>query len=121
MSDRAKGILCILASAFGFGVMAALVRLCDDCGAPVSAFQKGFFRNVVALVIASAVFFGRRSQASSPCPARRLGARGWLLVVLRAVLGTCGIFANFYALSHITIAEGQTLNKTAVLKNAIRE
>jgi len=36
----------------------------------------------------------------------------WLLL-LRSTLGTCGLFANFYALSHVPIAEGQTLNKTA--------
>jgi len=36
-----------------------------------------------------------------------------VLLLLRATLGTVGIFANFYALSRITIAEGQTLNKTA--------
>ena len=38
--------------------MALFVRLCDDYGAPVSSFQKSFFRNVVALAIA-AVAWGR--------------------------------------------------------------
>ena len=40
MTARAKGILAILASAFGFALMAAFVRLCDDYGGPVSSFQK---------------------------------------------------------------------------------
>jgi len=102
-----KGAACIAASAFGFAVMALAVRLCDDFGAPVSSFQKAFFRNIVALCMALAVFVRRR------------GASGAVRVAfppslwLRATLGTVGIFANFYALSHIPIAEGQTLNKTA--------
>ena len=116
MNDKAKGILSITASAFGFALMALFVRLCDDYGAPVSSFQKSFFRNVVALAIA-AVAWGR-ARAGRREDVRRetkdvLSLKSKVLLLLRSSLGTCGIFANFYALSHITIAEGQTLNKTA--------
>ena len=107
MKSRTKGILAITASAFGFALMALFVRLCDDCGSPVSSFQKSFFRNVVALAIA-AVAWGRVREAGDV-----LRVKSLVLLVLRSLLGTVGIFANFYALSHITIAEGQTLNKTA--------
>lgn len=108
MNNRVKGILCIVVSAFGFALMAAFVRLCDDCGAPVSSFQKSFFRNIVALAVALAVFAARGRGAGGP-----LAMRDKALIALRSLLGTIGIFANFYALSHIPIAEGQTLNKTA--------
>ena len=116
MNDKAKGILSITASAFGFALMALFVRLCDDYGAPVSSFQKSFFRNVVALAIA-AVAWGR-ARAGRREDVRRetkdvLSLKSKVLLLLRSSLGTIGIFANFYALSHITIAEGQTLNKTA--------
>lgn len=121
MSDKAKGIACIVASAFGFAIMATCVRLCDDCGAAISSFQKGFFRNVVALGLALAVFLRgsvptAHGAQTGPVPTQRRGpvpAKAWLLLALRSALGTVGIFANFYALSRITIAEGQTLNKTA--------
>ena len=107
MSNRTKGILFLVASAFGFAVMATMVRLCDDCGGPVSSFQKSFFRNVVALAVALAAFLRSR-------PHPHLSHFSHLShLFLRSLLGTLGIFANFYALSHITIAEGQTLNKTA--------
>ena len=53
LQSRTKGIFAITASAFGFALMALFVRLCDDCGAPVSSFQKSFFRNAVALAIAA--------------------------------------------------------------------
>ena len=116
MNDKAKGILAITASAFGFALMALFVRLCDDYGAPVSSFQKSFFRNLVALAIA-AVAWGR-ARAGRREDVRRetkdvLSLKSKVLLLLRSSLGTIGIFANFYALSHITIAEGQTLNKTA--------
>lgn len=112
MSDRAKGIACIIISAFGFALMAMFVRLCDDYGGEISSFQKSFFRNIIAFLIAAVVFLRAHSSGLrkslgnlSPCV--------WGLLLLRSGLGTVGIFANFYALSHISIAEGQTLNKTA--------
>lgn len=110
MSSRSKGILAIVASAFGFALMALCVRLCDDCGPAVGSFQKSFFRNLVALLAAAAVFARTRGGEDGAFPPAR-GA--WLPLMLRATLGSVGIFANFYALSHIPIAEGQTLNKTA--------
>ena len=96
--------------------MALFVRLCDDWGAPVNSFQKSFFRNLVALAIAGVAWW--RATRGRTLDGRRktqnvLSLRSKVLLFLRATLGTIGIFANFYALSHITIAEGQTLNKTA--------
>lgn len=111
VTNRTKGILAITVSTFGFALMALFVRLCDDYGASVSSFQKSLFRNAVALVIAAVAWgraLGAGRRARGGWSARALG-----LLVLRSTLGTVGIFANFYALSHITIAEGQTLNKTA--------
>ena len=133
MQNRTKGILAITASAFGFALMALFVRLCDDWGAPVNSFQKSFFRNLVALAIAGVVWGklakgrgrtldGRQETRGRGEDVRRetgdesrgvLSLKSKVLLLLRATLGTVGIFSNFYALSHITIAEGQTLNKTA--------
>ena len=47
-----KGALCLTASAFGFALMAALVRLSDDFGPEATAFQKSLFRNAIAVLIA---------------------------------------------------------------------
>ena len=134
MQSRTKGILAIVASALGFALMALFVRLCDDYGAPVNSFQKSFFRNVVALSIAAAAWWRTRdarretrederreandlrsevSRVSCLKSSHVLSLKSKVLLLLRSVLGTVGIFANFYALSNITIAEGQTLNKTA--------
>ena len=123
--NRGKGIACIVASAFGFALMAFFVRLCDDFGGEITCFQKSFFRNVLALVIALVVFYrgskGAHAGAKgvgalgflSPYGPNSLGCKATVALILRAVFGTVGIFANFYALSKIPIGEGMTLNKTA--------
>ncbi|MBO5752015.1 MAG: DMT family transporter, partial [Kiritimatiellae bacterium] len=113
MTDRFKGILSITASALGFAAMAMLVRLADDYGEPVSSFQKSFFLNIIALIIAIFVFlkYKNKKQPSkhfSP-PSRKV----YFLMLLRSLSGCIGIFANFYALSKIPIAEAMALNKTA--------
>lgn len=114
VSRRAKGVLCIVASAFGFALMAFFVRLCDDFGEPISSFQKSFFRNGIALLIAAAVF-ARQARASGGYAllVSHHEIRVWSIMVLRATLGTIGIFANFYAIGKIPIGEAMTLNKTA--------
>lgn len=115
MSGRGKGIACIVASAFGFALMAFFVRLCDDYGGHVSSFQKSLFRNLIALAIAAAVYLRSRraAEAEGFVPVSRLPAKAWLLLVGRSVSGVTGIFGNFYALSTIPIGEAMTLNKTA--------
>ena len=103
-----RGSIAIIVSAFGFALMAVLVRLCDDYGGEVSSFQKSFFRNIIALMIASGVFLGSRSRSDFS-----LTPKAWLTLIGRSIFGTIGIFANFYALSHIPVGEAMTLNKTA--------
>jgi len=108
-----KGIACILLSAFGFALMAMFVRLADGCGGePLPAIQKAFFRNLVAAGIAAWFFWSRPAQQRKE---GRLpsGVRGWGALLLRSVLGTCGVFTNFYAISYISVGDAMALNKTA--------
>ena len=125
-SSVRKGIACILLSAFGFALMAMFVRLADGCGGePIPAVQKAFFRNLVAAAIAAWFFWGKwRPQRTAAIPppgetgtSRRVrlpvGFRSWLDLLLRSVFGTFGIFANFYAISHIPVGDAMALNKTA--------
>jgi len=106
VTDRTKGIVSIVISAFGFALMAMLVRLCDTAGSPISAFQKSFLRNAISAMIAISVFV---VKGRSDFGAVRITPS----LLLRCIFGTVGIVANYYALSHINIAEAQTLNKTA--------
>lgn len=109
-----KGIACILLSAFGFALMAMFVRLADVCAGdePLPAVQKALFRNLVAAAIAGWAFFSR------PAAARKgiglpSGLKSWADLLLRCGFGTIGIFANFYALTHIPVGNAMALNRTA--------
>lgn len=108
-----KGIACILLSAFGFALMAVFVRLADICGGePLPAVQKALFRNLVAAAIAGWAFFSRpaavRKNVKIPD-----GFKSWTDLFLRCGFGTIGIFANFYALTHIPVGNAMALNRTA--------
>ena len=106
-----KGVLFLVMSAFGFALMGMFVHLADFHGGHVSAIQKSFFRNIVALVLAAALFIGRRRRAD--WPSARISAKAWTILVARAVFGTVGIFGNFYALSNMPVADALMLNKLA--------
>ncbi len=95
-----KGIFCIVFSAFCFALMGVFVRLSGD----VPFMQKGFFRNIVALVIASCILFKERGSINIPA-----GALKYLFI--RSAAGSFGIFGNFYAIDRINIADAAILNK----------
>lgn len=111
-----KGVACILLSAFGFALMAMFVRLADGCGGePLPAVEKAFFRNIIAAAIAGCAF-ARRCRAMHGGPRVAMapqGWRSWMDLLMRAAFGTCGIFMNFYAISHIPVGDAMALNKTA--------
>ena len=111
-TTRLKAIACIVASAFGFALMGMFVRLADFHGEAISAFQKGFFRNVVAAAIALAMFLRNGSPPAGEC-IMRLDSHAWSVLRMRAIFGTAGIFSNFYAISHIPLCDALMLNKTA--------
>ena len=110
-SQTGRGVLCLVVSAFGFALMGMFVRMTDLHGDYVSSFQKSFFRNVVALAIAAAMFArggGVRLNFGEGPAARR-----WTILLLRATFGTLGIFGNFYAIGKIDLADAMMLNKLA--------
>lgn len=99
-SGTAKGILCILASAFCFALMNLFVRMSGD----LPSMQKSFFRNFVAFFFALALMCRNGIRFS--------GNRGNLVpLTLRAVFGTVGILCNFYAVDHLVLADASMLNK----------
>ena len=100
MSNKNKGILLLLVSAFGFSMMAAFVKLSGD----LPTVQKTFFRNVVTMVIGCGFviyhkekFFGKRQNQ--------------LYLLLRSLFGTLGILFYFYAIDHMVLSDAEMLNK----------
>jgi len=100
MSNRIKGIILIILSAFGFAMMSAFVKLSGD----LPSMQKAFFRNIVSFVIALGMiiyhkesFFGKKENQK--------------LLIMRSTLGTLGVILNFYAIDHLILSDANMLNK----------
>ncbi len=100
MSEKNKGILCIISAAFCFAFMNLFVKLAGD----LPAIEKSFFRNVVAIFFAYGVM--RKQKTSFHIP------QGTLKYLIgRSAIGTLGVFANFYAIGKLCIADASMLNK----------
>jgi drug/metabolite transporter (DMT)-like permease len=98
--QKYKGILLIITSAFCFALMNAFVRM----SGALPATQKSFFRNLVALGIAAVTFAPKAKDFKMP--------QGTALpLFLRASFGTVGILCNFWAISHMILADANMLNK----------
>jgi len=100
ISQRNKGILCIFGAAFFFSCMSAAVRGAGD----IPLFEKAFFRNAVAALIAYIAII------KDGCGIY-VGKNARLDILLRAGFGTLGIFTNFYALSTLPLSDANMLNK----------
>ena len=100
ISNKSKGILCILFAAFGFSLMSFFVRISGD----IPTMEKAFFRNAVA-IIASLILLirsGEKIRIKKDC----MGD-----IFLRCAFGTSGLIANFYAIDKLNIADANMLNK----------
>ena len=98
--EKYKAIIYIILSAFCFAVMNLFVRMSGD----LPAFQKSFFRNLVAVFFAFVILMKNKSGFRW-----KQGNLKYLL--LRAGIGTVGIVCNFYALGHIPLSDASILNK----------
>lgn len=100
LSNRSKGVLFIILSAFGFAMMSAFVKLSGD----LPSLQKTFFRNITSCIIAFFLiiknkesFFGKKENQK--------------VLLLRSLFGTLGIVLNFYAIDHLVLSDANMLNK----------
>ena len=76
------------------------VKLSGD----LPSVQKSFFRNLVAVVVAAILL--KRSGAAFRWKKGNLG-----LLIARSAFGTLGILCNYYAISHMNLADASMLNK----------
>ncbi|ASF41453.1 MAG: DMT family transporter [Halobacillus sp.] len=100
MSDRNKGILLLLISAFGFSMMAALVKLSGD----VPTVQKTLFRNLVSAVIAFGFVMYNKERLFGKKENQKL-------LLSRSALGTIGMVLFFYAIDNLVLSDADMLNK----------
>lgn len=101
MSNKTKGIICIIISALCFSGMSSFINLSGDLPTP----QKVFFRNLVALFFSSAILL-KNKEPFKP-------EKGCLPYhLLRSGMGLIGVFGNFYATTHMAhTADAAMLNK----------
>ena len=99
-TNKAKGIFHILLAAFGFAAMSLFVRLSGD----LPTAEKAFFRNLIAALVALYMLkkSGQKLRVKEGCLSTLL---------LRSIAGTIGIYANFWAIGHMAIADANILNK----------
>ena len=108
MNNRTKGITAILLSAFGFALMNLFIPLAGD----LPTIQKSFFRNLIAFLVAFAVLL-KSNKKEEVKELHDVKSIPWKTLILRASLGTAGIFCNYYALDHLFISDASVLNKLA--------
>lgn len=100
ISQRGKGIICIIFAAFGFSMMSVFVHLSGD----LPSFQKAFFRNFVALIFVGFILIKNRNSFIPK-------AKNVPYLLGRCICGTLGIICNFYAIDKIMLADANMLNK----------
>ena len=101
ISPKYKGILLILTSALCFAGMSIFIRFSGD----LPTMQKSFFRNLIALMIAAFMIL-REGKGFRPASRSNLP-----ILIGRALFGTIGILANFYAVDHLLLSDASMLNK----------
>lgn len=101
VSNRTKGIICILLSALCFSGMSSFINLSGD----VPIAQKVFFRNLVALFIATVTLLKNRESFKPH--------KGCIKYhIIRSGAGLLGVFGNFYATTKMaSTADAAILNK----------
>lgn len=100
LSNRTKGIIFIIISAFGFAAMSAFVKLSGD----LPSFQKTFFRNLVSLIVAFSLVIKSKESLFGKKENQKI-------LLLRSILGTVGIVFNYYAIDHLILSDANMLNK----------
>jgi len=99
-SQKTKGILLIISSAFFFAIMSAFVSMAGD----LPFFEKVLFRNLVSMAVAAGVLI----KKSIPLRVSRDCA---MPLLLRSLFGTVSVFCNYYAIDHLLLANANTLGK----------
>ncbi|WP_024621298.1 DMT family transporter [Metaclostridioides mangenotii] len=99
-SDRVKGIIFITASALGFALMSAFVKLAGD----LPNFQKVFFRNLVSATVALYLIIKHKGSMTGKKENRKI-------LIYRSLFGTLGVIFSFYAIDKLVLSDANMINK----------
>lgn len=101
IKSKNKAIAFLITSAFFFSLMSVFVRLSGD----LPTFQKMFFRNLIAAVIAFIILVKNKTPF---LPSKKENVP---FLLLRTTLGMAGVFCNFYAVDRLVLSDASILNK----------
>lgn len=102
MSNRSKGIFFLVLSAFFFACMNMFVKL---SGEELPVFQKVFFRNAMAAVVACIILIKNKAPFKP-------SVKGSLpFLTMRTLFGLAGVICNYYALETLNLPDASILNK----------
>ena len=99
-TQKSKGILLIITSAFFYALMSVFVSKAGD----LPFFEKVLFRNLVSTAVAAWMLLKKKIplRVSRDCA---------LPLILRALFGTISVFCNYYAIDHLLLANSNSLSK----------
>lgn len=99
-NSKYSAVIYVIMAGFFFALMNLFIRLSGD----VPTFEKCFFRNFVAGIIALlSVIRGEKFVLGEK--------KNILYIFIRALSGTIALIFNFYAVDHMVIADASMLNK----------
>ncbi len=101
MTNKQKAVFYMILSALAFAFMGASIKLTGDL--PVA--QKIFFRNLITVPLAFFVARHRKESLFGKKSSQKL-------LMARSVLGVISLFAYFYSIAHLQLADSAMLNKT---------
>lgn len=100
LNNKNKAITLLIVSALFFALMSTFVKLSGN----IPSIEKSFFRNLVSFILS--FYFIKKSKSCF------LGKKENLKYLIgRALFGTIGLVANFYAIEHLILADANMLNQ----------
>lgn len=100
MDQKSRGAAFLVLSSFFFALMSVFVSLAGD----VPFYQKALFRNLVPALAAGAALW----RAGIPV---RVPKESRLPLTLRCISGLISVYCNYYGISHLPLANANSLNK----------
>ncbi len=101
LSQRDKGILCLLGAAVSFSLLNLFIKLSGD----IPGIQKSMFRNFMSFGLTFLLM--KRAHVSFRPQNKTLP-----ILIARAALGTIGILCSFYAVDHLLLADATMIMQT---------
>lgn len=104
MRDKSKALTYILISTLSFSFMSVTIKYIQT----VPIFEKVFFRNLVSLFITIYLILKTKPVKISDYIGKKENQK---FLLSRAFLGFIGVVLNFYAITHLKLADSQILNR----------